>query len=297
MEDIIKELLNGKSFEQILRKYELERYELLEIISNKLYISKEQSSPEEIEELKRIYRKEATLFQLTNEKVMFISDTHMESSFEKLNLIKGAFCFCHENNIHYLIHGGDIADGTCMVDNESKNIDFDEAPKGIATKQAEQILEKYPHDFSINQLILGGNHDERYACSKDKIDLLKYLSQYKNVYPLGYYQAFFSIYNQVISLEHFSNRNLKREQVLQLVPHTLKIKGHYHIGQFSQESIFLPALSYRIAQSETERLPGFIIMQASETEDSINIKFDRFFYIKDILYPPTHPYILTRKKK
>ena len=297
MEDAIRELLNGKNFEQILREFELERYELLDIICTKLYMSKEKPTPEKIEELKRIYKKEATLFQLTNEKVMFISDTHMESDSEKLNLVKGTFEFCHENNIHHLIHGGDIADGTCMIDNNIKNIEFDEVPEGVAALQVEHILEKYPYDPNIQQRILGGNHDARYIFSKDRIDLLKLLAKEKKIYPLGYYQAFFSIYNQVVSLEHFSNHNFAIEQILELVPHSLKIKGHYHIGQFLEESLFLPALSYRIAESEEKRLPGFIVMQASETEDRVNIKLDRYFYIEDTLYPPTNPYILTRKKK
>ena len=297
MEDIIKDLLNQKSFEQILKEYELDRYELLDVISTKLYDSKEKPTSKEKEILEDIYRKEACLFQLTNELVMLISDTHMESSYENLNFIKGAFQFCKDHGIHYLIHGGDIADGTYILDGQEKNVDFGEVPLEEAQEQAYHILEKYPHDPSIKQFILGGNHDERYIYSKDKIDLLKLLAQDENIYSLGYNQAFFSIYNQIISLEHFSNRCYIIEEILKLLPHTLKIKGHSHIGMFYQDIIYLPTLSRRRPHSDMNGLPGFIVLQASETKEDMNIALDRYFYIEDTLYEPDRRCVLTRKKK
>ena len=130
MKDAIRELLKGKNFTTVLNEYGLFKYELLDAIGDKIFRDYS-STPDEIETLKSIYTKEAIMFNLNAQKIMLISDTHMENKHhENLNYLDWAFEFCKQNNIHCLIHGGDIGDGT--EPGTYKPLEFSEVPPGKA---------------------------------------------------------------------------------------------------------------------------------------------------------------------
>lgn len=302
MKAYVRELINQKDFNRVLKDYRLDKYELLSEMSAEIFAYDSTATPKEKEILTDIYKKEASMFNLTDEKVMFISDTHMESEYERLYYFQYILRFCAANQIHYLIHGGDIADGTFVINDgmgniDKKNITFDEVKTDVVVQQVENILNKYPTHPEVQQLVLGGNHDERYT-DKLNLDILKLLATEKKIFPLGYIQAFFTIYGYPISLEHENKNIYPITKVPNLFPESLKIKGHSHIWSFSDEynAIYLPTFSANINHKNDQAGNfGFVVMNPSKIDDELTLQFDRFYYQSGNIYLDQTPYVLKRK--
>ena len=308
MQTNIMELLNGKDFSQILREYHQPKFALLNTICDELYLNACHLTEEQQDELKEIYRKEAIMFNLTDEPVMLISDTHMASSFEEREYLNDVFDFCRKYKIQKLIHGGDIGDGTYELSEEEKKlyqyppktkpVDFQEAPLDKIIKGINNIEANYPKDNDIAQFLLGGNHDDRYRYSQAQTDILISLSQTHNIEPLGYYQAFFKVYGYPISLEHENRRIYPIALNPTYIPHILKIKGHSHMGKLDKNILYLPTLSKNIDKKKgLSGLPGFMVMQASQHNEELSLYFEHYYYGENGLTKKEEPYILKRTKK
>ena len=236
------------------------------------------------------------MFKLDTEKVMLISDTHMgNDDFERLDYLNYIASFCMQNQIHHLIHAGDIGDGT----KNGKPLSFSEFKGNEALEQSQQIVEKYIVMPDVTQFVLGGNHDTRYIDHQNKVDILKLLANKKNIYPLGFIQAFFTVCGQVISLEHSSNRIYEES----LIPHELAIKGHSHLWQPKNNILYIPTLSnYICRKGKEEGKAGFVIMQPIQTTDGVILHFDRYTFIETNNFLSASKtvekaYTLTRKKE
>jgi len=236
------------------------------------------------------------MFKLDTEKVMLISDTHMgNDDFERLDYLNYIASFCMQNQIHHLIHAGDIGDGT----KNGKPLSFSEFKGNEALEQSQQIVEKYIVMPDVTQFVLGGNHDTRYIDHQNKVDILKLLANKKNIYPLGFIQAFFTVCGQVISLEHSSNRIYEES----LIPHELAIKGHSHLWQPQNNILYIPTLSnYIYHKGKEEGKAGFVIMQPIQTNDGVILHFDRYTFIEANNFLSASKtvekaYTLTRKKE
>ena len=294
--EIINKLLENGDFDDILNKYELYKYELLEEISSILFPYPSHISSEEANLLKSIYINKAIMFKLDTEKVMLISDTHMgNDDFERLDYLNYIASFCMQNQIHHLIHAGDIGDGT----KNGKPLSFPEFKGNEALEQSQQIVEKYIVMPDVTQFVLGGNHDTRYIDHQNKVDILKLLANKKNIYPLGFIQAFFTVCGQVISLEHSSNRIYEES----LISHELAIKGHSHLWQPQNNILYIPTLSnYIYHKGKEEGKAGFVIMQPIQTNDGVILHFDRYTFIETNNFlsaskTAEKAYTLTRKKE
>lgn len=293
--EIIDKLLENGDFDDLLNKYELYKYELLVEISNILF-PYPIISQEEADLLKSIYINKAIMFKLDTEKVMLISDTHMgNDDFERLDYLNYIASFCKQYQIHYLIHAGDIGDGT----KNGKPLSSPDFKGNEALEQSQQIVEKYIVMPDVTQFVLGGNHDTRYIEHQNNVDILKLLADKKNIYPLGFIQAFFTICGQVISLEHSSNRIYEES----LIPHELAIKGHSHLWQPQNNILYIPTLSnYICHKGKEEGKAGFVIMQPIQTNDGIILHFDRYTFIETNNFlnaskTAEKAYTLTRKKE
>ena len=293
--EIIDKLLENGDFDDLLNKYELYKYELLVEISNILF-PYPIISQEEADLLKSIYINKAIMFKLDTEKVMLISDTHMgNDDFERLDYLNYIASFCKQYQIHYLIHAGDIGDGT----KNGKPLSSPDFKGNEALEQSQQIVEKYIVMPDVTQFVLGGNHDTRYIEHQNNVDILKLLADKKNIYPLGFIQAFFTICGQVISLEHSSNRIYEES----LIPHELAIKGHSHLWQPQNNILYIPTLSnYICHKGKEEGKAGFVIMQPIQTNDGVILHFDRYTFIETNNFLSASKtvekaYTLTRKKE
>lgn len=301
--EIIDKLLENGDFGEVLKLYGLHRYELLDIIYHYMFEIDEVThkfarSIDEMTDLKKLYTDNAIMYKLNAEKVMLISDTHLEcKGTERLDYFEYVADFCQRQQIHYLIHGGDITDGTAPK--LSKPIYFSPNGNKESRKQMENILKKYPDIPGVTQLALGGNHDEWYLSLKDGIDILRVLADYKGIFPLGFTQAFITICDIPISLEHFDNRNITKGYI----PHDLAIKGHSHEWRVDENNLYLPTLSKRLCHPNTyEGKAGFVIMQPIQTNDGVILHFDRYTFIGANNFlsaskTAEKAYTLTRKKE
>ena len=299
-EEVIRELLDTKDLYKIIDKNNLYKYELLDFMRHGIYGNDLKLEDKEKEALKDIYRDNGCVLKIKNEAVVFISDTHYDySSFDKSDmnrwdLLYYVLEFCKYNKIRYLIHGGDIGDGTVQVNGVKKPINFDEGSYELARRQVNNILNKYPSVFEIHQSLLGGNHDERYL--HYDIDILKEFADKKAIYPLGYLQAFISVFDKIISLEH--ENHPYRIECRNLIPHDLTIHGHSHIALFQDNDIYIPALGgFLNHKHEKGGEPGFLIMYPYNERDLVKLEFEHYYLKDESFVKEDSPYVYKLKNK
>lgn len=91
----------------------------------------------------------------TQSKLMFISDTHLGSRFDRIDLLSEVYRQAEDLGITTVLHSGDLTDG--FYPNRPH---YDEETKVIGWCQMlDYVLEKYPHSNVIQTLFIGGNHD------------------------------------------------------------------------------------------------------------------------------------------
>ena len=299
-EEIIRELLDTKDFNKVVDKNNLYKYQLLDFMRYGIYNYKSPLEMQEKEILKEIYRDKGCMLKIKDEAVVFISDTHYDySSLDRKNMNRWDFLyyvldFCKYNKIHYLIHGGDIGDGTIEVNGAKEFISSNSGSYENAREQVDNIISDYPSDPFVYQSVLGGNHDDRYL--DYEIDILKEFADKKNIYPLGYFQAFISIDGVYISLEH--ENHPYRIECRNLIPHSLTIHGHSHIAKFNDYDIYIPTLGgFFFLFCEEGGEPGFIVMYPYNGRNSVHLEFDHY-YLKDGCFEKKpEPYVYKLNKK
>lgn len=170
-----------------------------------------------------------------------ISDLHLGSKFDNLDYLKLAYEYCQTNDIHLIINGGDLIQGTL-------------GPRKFtqAEDQIDYLLQNYPFDEHILNFIALGNHDADLIKTAG-LDLYSILNdQRSDLIPLGYKVNELEIGEDKITLAHNSME-------LRNVPAKFKIAGHGHRFQFkvrnNEPTIFLPTLSDEIKDGF---LPGMV---------------------------------------
>lgn len=291
-EQILDELLKTRNFYETLENYNLYKYELLGIISDGIFdnafLKKKITDEKEKEILREIYRAEGIIFNITHEPVMLISDTHFGDPKERLDYFRTVLEFCKQNNIKKLIHGGDVGQGSVATNKTM----YTEEEHQQHQKEITNILNIYKDISNLRQCILGGNHDERYLC--DNLDLLRLLADQRNILPLGYFQAFFSVFDCPISLEHETKRPTAGPQ--DLIPHSLTIHGHSHISSFEKKDIYLTALSDVRRSPQNTFKPGFAVMYPEKKNQTVELEFEKYNFTNYGLEKEEKAYIYKLKK-
>lgn len=281
MNDVLLELLETNDFNYVLNDFDLAKYELLRVIHKAIFCNDSQFSNEEKCILRQLYLDNYSIVDLEEVTVCFISDTHLASKYENLDYLKTVFDFCKENDIQYIFHGGDIGDG--MVDQGKRYFNTE--------RQIEHILESFLDSSDIKQYILGGNHDAKYK--KRDIDLLRLLaSEKKNVIPMGYQQAYFTLCGIPISFEHHSQI---RPQY-RMVDYLFTIMGHAHKSRFSDRMVKLPALCDQSFYDVVEAIPGFAVMKSQRYYEMVNLEFERYSFSDGVHKEKAYVYELKNKK-
>lgn len=298
-EEIIRELLDTRDFYKIMENNNLYKYQLLDFMRDGIYNREYNLDNKEIGILKEIYQDKSHMLKIGNEAVLFISDTHYDySSFDKQDMNRWDFLyyvldFCKNNKIHYLIHGGDIGDGTIELNGLKQPVNFTDGSYELAKEQVNNILYKYPSIPYVHQSFLGGNHDERYL--DYGIDILKEFADKKDIYPLGYLQAFISIDGVSISLEHENHPFLI--ECRNLISHDLTIHGHSHIALFQDNDVYIPALGgFLNHKNEKGGEPGFLVMYPYKEKDLVKLEFEHFYLRDDTFVKEANPYVYKLKK-
>lgn len=298
-EEIIRELLDTRDLYKIIDKNNLYKYELLDLMRNCIYKNVFSLKVQEKETLKEIYQNKGCMLKIKDDAVVFISDTHYDySSLGKPDMNRWDFLyyvldFCKYNKIRYLIHGGDIGDGTIVVNGVKQFISPDSGSYENTREQVNNILNSYPYVLEVYQSLLGGNHDDGY--SHYGIDILKEFADKKNIYPLGYLQAFISIDGFPISLEH--ENHPYRIKCRNLIPHDLSIHGHSHIALFQDKDVYIPALGgFLNHKNEKGGEPGFLVMYPYNEKDFVKLEFEHYYLKDNTFVREDNPYVYKLKK-
>ena len=201
---------------------------------------------------------------INDKKILIISDTHYGSIYENINYIDLVFNFAINNNIHTILHGGDIieSDVNCHCRKGYTNI----------IKQANYFINKYPFDNSIVTYAIYGNHD--YSAINENENVKNILSSRNDINILGFKKVFFNWCGTTISLQH-NIENFK----LMLPSHLecISFKGHSHFYHTREEKngkgekIYIPAMcndpipyissSLYLEANDMNAKPGFLLAE------------------------------------
>ncbi len=140
----------------------------------------------------------------TLSKIMFISDTHMFSKYERLDILDKAYDEVIAKDIKYVIHLGDLVDGYYKGIYEQVGSLYSSDPN----EQCEYVIDKYPFVNGVSTYLVTGNHD--FSLKRHfGIDVGEVVSESRSDFVyLGYSVASVCFENYKMLLTH-GNDNLK----------------------------------------------------------------------------------------
>lgn len=147
-----------KSFSKICEELELEDYEIIGLV-NLLkedgflceYIDGEIIKLNTPPKKNDIYEVPA---YSENLKLCLISDTHLCSKYDRIDILNYIYEKAYKNNIKHILHSGDFTDGRSHRPEhiyELKELSYE--------GQVNYCVEKYPKEYGINTYVISGNHD------------------------------------------------------------------------------------------------------------------------------------------
>lgn len=149
-------------------------------------------------------------------RAIIISDLHIGSDKQRLDLLNQVYNYCIKNNINIILNSGDIVDGW-FGKNKKINKDLEH--------QFNYLLKKHPFDKNILNFICLGNHDVdsfyRYG-----INLMSILENYRHdLIPFAVGEGTIKVKNGNIILFHQTDN----EQIsLNNYENSLIFEGHHH---------------------------------------------------------------------
>lgn len=259
-QEIITLTSKGFTISELEAKLSLKRRNLIKEYYRLLINSKAFLTEQNYQFIHTEYLANCCFKEFPEGKIAFISDAHIASKHENLEYLRQVKEFLIENEIEYLLDGGDIGDG--MVEYAKEYASYQ--------KQLEHILEVY--NFGpIKQYILGGNHDAKYKRKNSSYDLLNLLEENNpNVEAVGYYQAYFKLGNNVISFQHNSYYNKT------FIGRDFSILGHAHYLNYKDSTVILPTLSDSFPNSQQPKNPGFLVLDHNRDNNHTSLEFTSY---------------------
>ncbi len=183
-----------------------------------------------------------------------IADTHLGSINGNPRYLELAYDYFIKHNISTVIHCGDIIQGPV------------EPFKMGIEEQTNALLRYYPKSKIVTTYLLCGNHEIRTFERND--ELFKQLFTRKDIKYLGTKEAYVSLLNRLILIEHPIT---KYDISLPDVKPAVKISGHHHfftVKRKNYDNIYVPSLSDDI-KKEGES-PAFL--EATIDSDTLYIE-------------------------
>lgn len=156
---------------------------------------------------------------------VIISDVHLGSQFERIDILNKVYDYCVREGIHIILNGGDFIHG--VIGNDFRDLQIKQA------LQIEQAIKDFPHDDSIINFLVMGNHDY-YALSKCKQNLASVLKiRRPDIVSVGFGEGHIRVENSGITLLHpiFSSKGKQA-----VFKDSIIIKGHTHILDYNNQS-------------------------------------------------------------
>ncbi len=193
-------------------------------------------------------------------RAVVISDTHIGSEKERLDLLEDVYNYCISKGIHIIFNCGDLIDN---IDNPSKVNRED---------RVSYLLDNYPFDKSILNFVVLGNHD----ISPLKVygqNLMTMLNNYRHdLVTIGYSEGLVNVKNEAIVLSHpYIDCSLNADKRSKIV-----FYGHshfYRMKSFAQQARYIGVNVPPLCDIFTMDIsyPSILDMELSFNKDS----FDR----------------------
>lgn len=133
-----------------IKEYEV--YGLVEMLKKEGYLFDIQDN--QVVKVKPI--KENDIYVVPNNldhiKLLLISDTHLASKYDRLDILRYLYAKAEDNNVNYVLHSGDLTDG---LKHEGQMYELKETSY---TGQRDYVIDKYPKS-NIPTYLISGNHD------------------------------------------------------------------------------------------------------------------------------------------
>lgn len=101
--------------------------------------------------------KENDIYKIPNDldhlKLLMISDTHLASKYDRLDILRYLYGKAEDNGTNYVLHSGDLTDG--LSGRPQQLYDLKECSY---TGQRDYVVDKYP-ESSVPTYLISGNHD------------------------------------------------------------------------------------------------------------------------------------------
>jgi predicted phosphodiesterase len=159
LKDKIKYLINKKKdFATICKELELKDYELIGLIE----LMKQDGElvdyiNGELIKLKKPIKTDG-VYEIPNKlehlKLLLISDTHLASKFDRLDILRYLYAKAEDNHTNYILHSGDLTEGL-----SGRPQQLYELKELSYTGQRDYAIDKYPKS-EIPTYVIAGNHDQ-----------------------------------------------------------------------------------------------------------------------------------------
>lgn len=210
-----------KSFVQICKDLELKDYEVaglitmmhqqgynIEYVNGEVIVMKTPPKHNDVYELP---------YNLEHLKLLLISDTHLASKYDRLDILKYLYDKAEKNGVKHILHSGDFTDGR-----SNRPEQVYELREPSYEGQVEYCVEKYP-TFSGKTYVIQGNHDDWWYKSAGS-EIVKSIAQQRDdIEYLGADVADMKIGNLKIRLFHGSGgsayaKSYKLQKYLDSIP-------------------------------------------------------------------------------
>lgn len=237
-------LRKGYPNEEIMRKLSIKRSDLIEklrilerhgyVIDKKIY-----SNGKVAYELGRSYpatdKTVGNPIQIitsqTEQEMTFVvmGDTHIGNGLDNVVALNKLYDYCKKNGIHYVIHCGDIIDGTGISVGQ-RLTDIEE--------QADLVRHNYPYDEDIHTIAIGGNHDYS-ALTSFGFNIIEYLRSYRDDFIIrDFFDDIITIKNDSIRIAHGTHSDYNNNMRLPIeVTCPVVFYGHSHSFKITQDQI------------------------------------------------------------
>ena len=181
-------------------------------------------------------------------RLVFISDLHLASIKDRVDLLNQVYEFCSKEGIHIIINSGDMVDGFLGYAIK-KYTSFEQ--------QIEYMLKVYPYDKNILNFTCLGNHEaDALERTGQNLETILEIKRH-DIIPLGYGIGKLKIKNDEIIIKH-PKTNLSKN--VDISNNNLVIYGHSHRAKTevheNRVNLFVPTLSD--LQCHQGVFPGFM---------------------------------------
>lgn len=106
-------------------------------------------------------------------KLLLISDTHLASKYDRLDILKYLYDKASEKGVNYVLHSGDVTEGISGRPEQVYNL-----KEMSYTGQRDYVIDKYPKS-DITTYMISGNHDFWWV-KKCGADIVKDICRYRD---------------------------------------------------------------------------------------------------------------------